>query len=158
MIGDHDIYWLTEPSFCKKNLVARIQVKWAKFRPQTSFFCHFLKFVSLVFFKIAYNDSLQQCITSSKSKTTKKKFGDQILAKTDQNQSQNYNFDHFLKFGSLVFLEIEYNDSLQQCMTSSRGKTHKKFGGTKFGSKRPKSGPNLGFFCHFLKFGVSVLL
>ena len=42
-------------------------------------------------------------------------------------------------------------------MTSSRGKTHKKFGGTKFGSKRPKSGPNLGFL-PFFKFDSSVLL
>ena len=32
----------------------------------------------------------------------------------------------FFKFGSLVFLEIAYGDSLQQCITSSRGKTHKK--------------------------------
>ena len=33
-------------------------------------------------------------------------------------------FCHFLKFGSLFFLEITYSDSLQQCITSSRGKTH----------------------------------
>ena len=39
-------------------------------------------------------------------------------------------FCHFLKFGSLVFLEIAYNDSVKQCVTSSRGKIHKKvFGG-----------------------------
>ena len=30
-------------------------------------------------------------------------------------------FPHFLKLGSLVILEIAYNDSLQQCLTSSRG-------------------------------------
>ena len=35
-------------------------------------------------------------------------------------------FCHFLKFGSLVFLEMAYIDSLQQCVTSSRGKIHKK--------------------------------
>ena len=35
-------------------------------------------------------------------------------------------FCHFLKFGSLVLLEIAYNDSLQQCLTSSRGKIHYK--------------------------------
>ena len=38
-------------------------------------------------------------------------------------------FSHFLKFSSLVFLEITYNDSLQQCITSSRGKAHKKIFG-----------------------------
>ena len=44
-------------------------------------FCHFLKFGSLVFLEIAYNDSLQQCITSSRGKILKKSFGDQIWAK-----------------------------------------------------------------------------
>ena len=31
-------------------------------------------------------------------------------------------FCHFLKFGLLVYLEIAYNDSLHQCLTSSGGK------------------------------------
>ena len=30
----------------------------------------------------------------------------------------------FFEFGSYVFLEIAYNDSLQQCLTSSRCKSH----------------------------------
>ena len=55
-------------------------------------------------------------------------------------------FRHFLKFGSLVFLQIAYNDSLQQCLTNSRGKIHEKtFLGSKSGLNRPKSGPKLGF-------------
>ena len=37
-------------------------------------------------------------------------------------------FLHFLKFASLVFLEIAYNDSLQQCITCSRGKNQKEIG------------------------------
>ena len=53
-------------------------------------------------------------------------------------------FCHFLKFYSSVFLEIAYNDSLQQCLTSSIGKTHtKKFGRSNLG--QPKSGRKLGF-------------
>ena len=52
----------------------------------------------------------------------------------------------FSKFGSLVFREIAYNDSLQTCITSSRGKIHeKKFWGPNLGRKGPKSGPKLGF-------------
>ena len=44
-----------------------------------------------------------------------------------QNQSQNFFFFfHFLKFGSVVFLKIAYNDSLQQCITFCRCKTSKK--------------------------------
>ena len=35
-------------------------------------------------------------------------------------------FCHFLKFGSSVFLEIAYNDSLQQYLTTSTGKIHEK--------------------------------
>ena len=51
-------------------------------------------------------------------------------------QAQNEIFRHFLEFGSgsLVFLEIGYNYSLQQWLTSTRGLTQwKKF-----------LGPNLG--------------
>ena len=33
------------------------------------------------------------------------------------------------EFRSLVFREIVYNDSLQQCLTSSRDKTYKKNSG-----------------------------
>ena len=35
-------------------------------------------------------------------------------------------FFHFLKFESYVPLDIAYNDSLGQSLTSSRGKTHEK--------------------------------
>ena len=37
------------------------------------FFCHFLKVASLVFFDIAQDCSLRQCLTSSRPKTSKKK-------------------------------------------------------------------------------------
>ena len=40
-------------------------------------------------------------------------------------------FYHFLKVGTLVFLEIAYSDSLQQCLTFSRGKIYEeKFWGS----------------------------
>ena len=59
-------------------------------------------------------------------------------------------FYHFLKFGSIVFLEFTYSDSLQQCLTSSRSKIYKKFlFEPTFGPKEPKSGPKLGFFWPF---------
>ena len=78
-------------------------------RPKTIFF-YFLPFVSLVFFEIAYNDSLQQCLTSGRDKIQKLGF---------LSFSQVW-------YGSLLFLEIAYNDSLQQCLTSSRCKSHEK--------------------------------
>ena len=61
-------------------------------------------------------------------------------------------------FGSLVFLEIVYNDSLQQILISSRGKIHEKKLGPKFGPKPAKIKPKIRFFCHFLKFGSLLFL
>ena len=43
-----------------------------------------------------------------------------------QNRARYYVLCHFLKFGSLVSLEIAYNNSFQQFITSSRGKIHEK--------------------------------
>ena len=57
--------------------------------PKLVCFCHFLKFGLLVFLEIAYNDNMQQYITSSRSKTYKKYFWDQTWAKTGENQAQN---------------------------------------------------------------------
>ena len=81
-------------------------------------FRHFLEFGSLVFVEIVYNDSLQQCLTSTRGETYEKRFGTQIgpnESKSDQT-SQNYVFRNFLKFGLLVLREIAYNRNLQQFM------------------------------------------
>ena len=52
----------------------------------------------------------------------KKKIGSPNLGPTGINQAQNEVFE----FGLYVFLEITYDDSLRQCLTSSRGKIHEK--------------------------------
>ena len=52
----------------------------------------------------------------------------------------------------LVFLEIEYNDSLQQCIKSSRAKIpseNKKIWGLNFGQTEPNSGQKLVVFAIF---------
>ena len=54
--ADHD--------YCKNDMVTRIWVQ--------GFSCNFLDFGSLVFLDIAYNDSLQQCLTSSRCKVYEK--------------------------------------------------------------------------------------
>ena len=58
----------------------------------------------------------------------KKVFGAQICAKgVNVGPKTRFFFSIFvLKLGSLVFLEIAYNDSFQQCLTCSRGKIHEK--------------------------------
>ena len=71
---------------------------------------------------------------------------DPSLGQRDQSRAQNLVFCHFLMFGSLVFLDIEYNDNLKECIISSRGKIHEKKNlGPKFVPKGPKSGLKLGF-------------
>ena len=79
-----------------------------------------------------------------------KKIGSPNLDSTGLNQVQNEFFCHFIEFGSHVFFEIAYNDSLHltisKYLTSSRRKTlEKKLGGSKFGPNGPKSDPKLGF-------------
>ena len=110
-------------------------------RSQNQVFYHFLKYGSLVFLQIAYNDSLQQYLTCSPGKIREKTFwGPKSVPKLG--------FPHFLKFRSLVFLEITYNDSLQQCLTTSRAK-HIKEPGAQIWAKWPKIGPKIRFFVTF---------
>ena len=63
-------------------------------------------------------------------------------------------FDIF-EFRSQVFLEIEYDDSLEQGLTSSREKPS--ILEPKCGPNRPNLARNQFFFCHFLKFVLSFL-
>ena len=74
------------------------------------------------------------------------------LAPMGLNHAQNVFLCHFLEFESLVFLEVEYSDSLQQCLTSSGGNIHKIIG------KGANLGPKIGFFLPFSKFGSLVFL
>ena len=103
---------------------------------------NFLNFDSLVFLEIAYNDSLQLCLTCSRGKTHENNFLGLTLGQRGRNRFQNQFFCHFLKFGSLIFLEFAYNDSLQQCLTCNKGKIYEK----KFGSE---FGPDTRFFVIF---------
>ena len=66
-----------------------------------------------------------------------------------QIQTQNQVLCHYLKFGSLFFPKIAYIYSLQQCLTSSRGKSMKKNLGPKFGPKQAKIGPKTRFSAIF---------
>ena len=53
--------------------------------------------------------------------------------------------DWIFKFGSLVFLEIAYKDSLQQCIASSRGEIDRKLWGP-YLAKEAKIGLETGYF------------
>ena len=78
-----------------------------------SFFCHFPKFGLLVFPKIDYSDSLQQRLTTSRGDPEKIILEAQIWPKPTKLGLKISFFWHFFKFGSLAFLDIEQDDSLQ---------------------------------------------
>ena len=56
-------------------------------------------------------------------KKKKKKNGGLKLGITGLNMAQSEVFCHFVEFGSYFSLEIAYNNSWRQLLTSSRGKT-----------------------------------
>ena len=62
----------------------------------------FLEFCSLVFLKIAYDNNLEQCITSVSGKTHEKHWWSQNSAK-QAKIGPKLDFHHFPKCGSLVF-------------------------------------------------------
>ena len=111
---------------------------------QNQVFCHFLKFGSLVFLEIVYNDSLHQFLTCKRVKIYEKKFRPKFGPKWPKSVLKLVFFTIFSSLVSLFFLEIAYNDSLQQCLICSSGKIKEK----KLGS--PNLGPILGFFAIFL--------
>ena len=99
MIADHDIQGLREPNVFKKVKISSLKLGKMGQNQARNFFFHFLKFGSLVFLEIAYNESLQQCLTCSRGKIPDKKFGDLIFGKMGQNQAKIQGF--FAIFSSL---------------------------------------------------------
>ena len=97
--------------------MAQIWAKQAKIRSKISFFfIHFPKFVSLVFLEVAYSDSLEHCLTTSRGKTHEKSFG-------VPSWVPNQGFCHFPKVASLVFFDIAQDCCLGLCLTSRRAET-----------------------------------
>ena len=93
----------------------------------------FLKIRSVIFNDIVHDDSWPWYLETDKVRFLKKNIGGLSLGPMGLNQAQIEIFPHFLEFGSLVFLEIVYNDSLQQFLTSSRGKSHENIWGPNLG-------------------------
>ena len=113
-------------------MMTQLWVKDAKIGTGTRFFVIFLKFGSLVFLEIAYHDSLQQCLKSSRG----------FLLKNIYWGPKLVFFCHFLNVASLVFLDVAQDCSLGQCQTSSRAETSKKIFGSNSGLKVPDRGRN----------------
>ena len=102
----------------------------------------FLTIGWLAFSNIVHDDSQPWYLVTDGARSWEKKNGSPIGPKSGLNQV----FCHFLEFSSLVLCEIACNNSLQQRLTSSRGKIYKKNNwGIKFRPKVPKLGSKLGF-------------
>ena len=93
---------------------------WARFLkkkigPKTRFFSIFSSFCPLVFLEIAYHDSLQQYIISSRGKNSKKNFRGLNFGQNLPKSCPKLDFRSFsqVSSGSLALLEIEYHDTLQ---------------------------------------------
>ena len=82
----------------------------------------FLKIGSLVFSDIVHDDSSPWYLVTDRARFLKKNWWPKFGPKSGPKVGV---FLQFLKFGSLVFLEIAYSDNLQQCLTC-RGKIQEK--------------------------------
>ena len=110
------------------------------FRPSVRPSLSCLKIGSLVLSDIVHDDIWPLYLVTDEARFF---FATQIWA-----QAQNEIFRHFLEFesGSLVFLEIGYNDSLQQWLTSTRGLTNEKKFWAQIWLRRAKIGSKIRFF------------
>ena len=116
-------------------------------RPSVHFsVSNFFKLESLVFSNVLHDDSWPWYSVIDEDW---KEFGGLNSAPTSLNQAQNEIFTHFIKFGSCAFCEIEYDDSLRQCLTSSRGKIHEKNFGPQILTKQQKMGSEIRFLAIF---------
>ena len=82
---------------------------------------------------------------TDKARFLKQSFCSTFLGPTALNETQNENFCHFIEFGLLVFLEITYDDRLQQYLTFRRGGNHEKILGHKSGPSKSELDPKLWF-------------
>ena len=87
----------------------------------------------------------------------KKIFGPKFRPKSPKS-GPKLGYLSFFMFDALVFIKIEYNDSLQQRITSIRKKLSQKGFGEKIWVKTGQNQAQNLFFCHFLKFGLLVFL
>ena len=131
VIAQNNVLHLVEVKLTKKILTVQI---WAKIGPEIKFLAIVSSLVHSFSFKlhrmIPWKNIQLLAQVKSKKKQKQKSGGMANLGETGQNQTQNqFFFFQFLKFGQLVFLEIAQSDSLEQCLTTSRGKTNKKYGG-----------------------------
>ena len=78
-----------------------------------------------------------------------KKFLGTKFGPKEQKSGPKLGFCHFLKFGSLSFVQIAQNDSFQQFLTSGGDKIYKKIFGVQIWAKGAKIRPKTRFYAIF---------
>ena len=127
-------------------MAVRIQAEQAKIGPETRFFAIFSSLVCQFSLKLHTMVVCNNVYYLVEVRPTKKISGTKFGPKSGPKLGV---FCHFLEFGSLVILEIIISDSLQQCPTTSRGKTRKKNLGSQIWTKWAKISPKIRFFVIF---------
>ena len=110
----------------------------------------FLKIRSLVFSDIIQYDSWTWYLATYQARFLKKNWWPKFGPNAPKSGTKwVFFFCRLIEIGSYVFLKISYNDNLQQCLTSSRGKTQEKILGVQIWTKRAKIAPVITFFAIF---------
>ena len=142
VIASNNVLHLVEAKLTKKILTVQI---WAKIGPEIEFLAIVSSLVHSFSFKLYRMIPWKNIQLLAQVKSTKKKKkgggGWQIWTKQVKMRPKISFFCHFLKFGLLVFLEIAQSDSLEQFLTTSRGKTHKKIEEGQILTKQYSFGP-----------------
>ena len=116
----------------------------------------FLKIGSLDFPDIVHDDSWPWYLVIYEARLLKKNGGPTEFGSNGHKSGQDEVFCYFLEFVSYVFLEIAYNDSPWQCLTSSGSKTDEKSLEAQTWATQAKIGAEISFLGHFLRFGLLV--
>ena len=96
-------------------------------------------------------------LVTDNARFSKKELAARILVQWPQIRPKMRFYTIFLNFGSYIFLQLAYNDSLRQYLTSSRGKSRKKFFWPNL-DQISKTWARNEVFRHFLKFSSLVFL
>ena len=136
-----NFYWTLDPSWTASNEITLVRLSVC---PSV---ITFFKIESLVFFDIVHDDRWPWYLVTEEESGPE--FGP-----NGRKLDSKWGFLPISWVWIICFLEVRlislkflgYDDSLRQCLTSSRGITHEeKFWGPKFGPNGPKLGPKLGY-------------
>ena len=115
----------------------------------SNFFQYWIIAFFCLFSDILHDDSWPWYLVTDETIFLKNKNGGTSVGPTCVNQAQSKVFPHFVEFGSYVFLETEYDDSLRQYLISIRSKIHEKTFGAQISAKQAQIELEIRFLAIF---------